>query len=64
MSLKQIDLDSVDWIDLIQNRDRWRAVVNTVMNLQIHKMLDISWLDEELSFTIRTLLHGVGELGS
>ena len=37
--LKQIYLDGVDWIDLIQNRDRWRAVANTVMNLQIYKML-------------------------
>jgi hypothetical protein len=25
---------SVDWIDLAEDRDRWRAVVNTVMNLQ------------------------------
>jgi hypothetical protein len=23
------------WIDLAQNRDRWRAVVNVVMNLQV-----------------------------
>jgi hypothetical protein len=26
---------SVDWIQLAQDRDRWRAVVNTVMNLQV-----------------------------
>jgi hypothetical protein len=25
----------IDWIDLAQDRDRWRAVVNTVMNLQV-----------------------------
>jgi hypothetical protein len=25
----------MDWIDLVQNRDRWRAVVNEVMNLRI-----------------------------
>ena len=24
----------MDWIDLVQVRDRWRAVVNAVMNLQ------------------------------
>jgi hypothetical protein len=24
-----------DWIDLAQDRDHWRALVNTVMNLQI-----------------------------
>jgi hypothetical protein len=25
----------MDWIDLAQDRDRWRAVVNVVMNLQV-----------------------------
>jgi hypothetical protein len=27
--------DGMDWIDLAQNRDQWRALVNTVMNLQV-----------------------------
>jgi hypothetical protein len=27
--------DSVDWIDVAQDRDQWRALVNTVMNLQV-----------------------------
>ena len=25
----------MDWIDLAQNRDRWRAVVNAAMNLRV-----------------------------
>ena len=26
---------SMDWIDLAQNRDTWRALVNTVLNFRI-----------------------------
>jgi hypothetical protein len=25
----------MDWIGVVQDRDRWRALVNTVMNLQV-----------------------------
>ena len=28
-------MGGMDWIDLAQNRDRWQAVVNAVMNLQV-----------------------------
>jgi hypothetical protein len=37
--LREIGWDGVDWIDLAQDRDHWRALVNTVMNLRVHKML-------------------------
>jgi hypothetical protein len=30
-------------------RDRWPAVMNTVMNFRFHKMRGISWIAEELS---------------
>jgi hypothetical protein len=32
MDLGKIGWGSVKWIQLVQNRDRWRALVNTVMN--------------------------------
>jgi hypothetical protein len=27
--------DGMDWIDVAQNRNQWRALVNTVMNLRV-----------------------------
>jgi hypothetical protein len=35
MDLREIGFGDVDWIDLAQDRDRWRAFVNTVMNLRV-----------------------------
>jgi hypothetical protein len=35
MDLREIGWDSVDWIDMAQDRDRWRALVNTVINLRV-----------------------------
>jgi hypothetical protein len=34
MYLREIGWDGMDWIDLAQERDQWRALVNTVMNLR------------------------------
>jgi hypothetical protein len=33
MDHREIGWDGMDWIDLAQDRDRWRALVNAVMNL-------------------------------
>jgi hypothetical protein len=35
MDLREIRWDGMDWIDLAEDRDQWRALVNTVMNLQV-----------------------------
>jgi hypothetical protein len=35
MDLREIGWGSVEWIEFTQDRDRWRALVNTVMNLQV-----------------------------
>jgi hypothetical protein len=33
--LREIGFGDVDWIHWAQDRDRWRALVNTVMNLRV-----------------------------
>jgi hypothetical protein len=35
MDFRGIELEVVDWIHLTQDRDRWWALVNTVMNLRV-----------------------------
>jgi hypothetical protein len=35
IDFKEIGWELVDWIHLAQDRDQWRAIVNTAMNLQV-----------------------------
>jgi hypothetical protein len=35
--IRKIGWGSVEWIHLAQDKDRWQALVNTVMNLQVLK---------------------------
>jgi hypothetical protein len=35
MDIGEIECDGRDWIKLAQDRDQWRALVNTVMNLRV-----------------------------
>jgi hypothetical protein len=34
MDLGEVECGDVDWIDLAQDRNRWRALVNSVLNLR------------------------------
>jgi hypothetical protein len=35
MDLREIGSDGMDWIDLAQDRDQWRALMNAVMDLRV-----------------------------
>jgi hypothetical protein len=60
MNLREIGWGGMDWIDLAQDRDQWRALVNTVMNLLVPynfgKFLSGC---ANGSFSRRAQLHGV-----
>jgi hypothetical protein len=35
MYLQEVGLESINWIDLAQDRDNWQVLVNALMNLHV-----------------------------
>jgi hypothetical protein len=60
MDLREIGWGGMDWIDLAQDSDRWRALVNTVMNLQVPENVG-KFLSNCATggFSRRAQLHGI-----
>jgi len=62
MDLQEVGGSFGGKMDLYQDRDSWRTLVNKVMNLRVPKMRGISRLAAEpVSFSRRTLHHGVSK---
>jgi hypothetical protein len=55
----------MDWIGLAQDRDRWRVILNAVRNLPVQQNAgNFLTSYKPVSFSRRTLLHGVNKLSS
>ena len=64
MDLQEVGCGYVDWIGLAQDRDRWRTLVSTVMNLRVPwNAGNFLTSCKPVSFSRRTLHHGVSKYG-
>jgi hypothetical protein len=41
MDLREMGWDGADWMDMAQDRDQWRALVSTVLNLRVLKCWEV-----------------------
>jgi hypothetical protein len=60
MNLQEAGCGGMDWIELDQDRDKWKSLVNSVMNLRVsYNAGNFLTGFKPVSFSRRTLLHGV-----
>jgi hypothetical protein len=62
MDRQELEYGDMDWIELAQERDRWWALVNAVMNLRLpSNAWNFLTSCKPVSFSRRTLLYGVSK---
>jgi hypothetical protein len=62
MDLQVLGLEGMDWIGLAQDRDRWWALMNAVMNLRVPQNVgNFLTSCKPVSFLRRNLLYGVSK---
>ena len=52
MDLEEIDINAGNWVDSVQDRDYWRALVNAALNLRFLNTLSMSIFPTEKERTV------------
>jgi hypothetical protein len=62
MDLQEVENLGVDWIDLAQDRDTWRANLSEIMNIRASQNAgNFLTNSKQVSFARRNVLHGISK---